>query len=125
MSPHTTPTPASTVNADEIDLFELIQSLWQEKVLVVIMTAIFTVLALAYALLATPIYQTQATLVPPPAYAIQGYNEGRMEAFRNTGVKELTVGNVYGVFKTHLNSLQLRNRFFDEVYVPSLKGIAS
>lgn len=135
MSPHTTPTPTSTVNANEIDLFELIQSLWQEKVLVVIMTAIFTVLALAYALLATPIYQTQATLVPPPAYAIQGYNEGRMEAFQTISdkdrgkdkesvsvntVKIFTVDDVYQVFKNNLNSLQLRNRFFDEVYVPSL-----
>ncbi|MDM7857445.1 LPS O-antigen chain length determinant protein WzzB [Thiopseudomonas acetoxidans] len=109
-------------DADEIDLFELFQSIWQEKILIVIITAVVTGLALFYALAATPIYQTQATLVPPPAYAIQGYNEGRMEAFRNTGVKELTANEVYSIFKTNLNSSQLRNAFFEEVYLPSLSA---
>ena len=120
-----TPTPNqpySPTHDDEIDLFELFQSLWQEKILIVLVTAVVTVLALIYALTATPIYQTQATLVPPPAYAVQGYNEGRMEAFRNTGVKELTANEVYSIFKTNLNSSQLRNAFFEEVYLPSLSA---
>ena len=121
-----TPVPHTPYNtapdADEIDLFELFQSIWQERVLVVIITAVITGLALIYALIATPIYQTQATLVPPPAYAVQGYNEGRMEAFRNTGVKELTANEVYSIFKTNLNSSQLRNAFFEEVYLPSLSA---
>ena len=46
-------------DADEIDLFELFQSIWQERILIVIITAVVTVLALIYALAATPIYQVQ------------------------------------------------------------------
>lgn len=124
MSSNTPPQyqPKAPVYADEIDLFELFQSLWQQKVLIVIITAVITALAVLYALTATPIYQAQASLVQPRAYAIQGYNEGRMEAFRNTGVKELSVGDVYNVFKTNLNSLQLRTAFFEEVFVPSLSA---
>lgn len=114
--------PKTPAYPDEIDLFELLQSLWQQKVLIVIITAAITALAVLYALTATPIYKSQASLVQPRAYAIQGYNEGRLEAFRSTGVKELSVGDVYGVFKTNLNSLQLRTAFFEEVYVPSLSA---
>ncbi len=124
MSPNIPPRyePKAPVYADGIDLFELFQSLWQEKVLIVLITGVVTALALVYALMATPIYQTQASLVPPPAYAIQGYNEGRMEAFRKNGVKELTVDDIYKVYLSNLNSLQLRNAFFEEVYLPSLNA---
>ena len=123
MSPNSPSSPQAYNQAHgsgDIDLFELFQSLWQEKVLIVLITAVITALAVIYALTATPIYQTQASLVPPPAYAIQGYNEGRMEAFRTVGVKELSVDEVYKVFKTNLNSLQLRTVFFTDVYIPSL-----
>ena len=131
-----TPTPNqpySPTHDDEIDLFELFQSLWQEKILIVLVTAVVTVLALIYALTATPIYQTQATLVPPPAYAVQGYNEGRMEAFRgvsekgkdgasDNSAKAFTVDDIFKVYLSNLNSLQLRNSFFEEVYLPSLSA---
>ncbi len=62
----TTPTPVSQppVFDDEIDLFELAQSIWQERILVVIVTAAVTVLALIYALVATPVYQTASILKP-------------------------------------------------------------
>lgn len=56
--------PQSSVADDEIDLFELAQSIWQERILVVIVTAAVTVLALIYALVATPVYQTASILKP-------------------------------------------------------------
>lgn len=63
-----TPVPHPSYNAahdaDEIDLFELAQSIWQEKILIVIITAVVTVLALIYALAATPIYQVQSIVKP-------------------------------------------------------------
>lgn len=56
--------PHSAVYDDEIDLFELFQSLWQEKVLIVLISAVVTVLALIYALTATPVYQVQSVVKP-------------------------------------------------------------
>lgn len=112
--------PKRPVYADEIDLFELAQSLWQEKALIILITAVITALALVYAITTTPIYKAQASLTPPPAYAIQGYNEGRMEAFRNTGVKEFTADDVAIAYLSNSKSLQLHNEFFETVYVPSL-----
>lgn len=56
--------PYSTADHDEIDLFELFHSLWQEKILIVIITAVITALALIYALAATPVYQVQSIVKP-------------------------------------------------------------
>lgn len=115
----------------EIDLFELFQSLWEEKIVIVLVTAVLTALAVIYALTATPIYQAHSSLISPPAAAIQGYNQGRIEAFRNVNKKDdkdteysmakaLTVDDVYKTFKKNLTSLRLRTAFFEEVYLPSL-----
>lgn len=120
--------PNQHAQTGEIDLFELIQSIWQEKVLIVIITAVITGLALTYALTATPIYKAQASLVPPPAYGIQGYNEGRLEAFQKSEskesqkneFKEFSVEDIYKVYTRHLNSLQLRRIFFEDVYLSSI-----
>lgn len=60
-----TPLPNQPYNAaydDGINLFELFQSIWQEKILVVAITAVITVLALIYALMATPVYQVQSII---------------------------------------------------------------
>lgn len=106
----------------EIDLLVLCKTLWKEKTTIILVTFLITLASLIYVLTAKPIYQSQATLIPPPDYAIQDYNEGRIGAFRNTQVKELTAESVYDVFKKNLNSLQLKNTFFEEVYVPSLSS---
>ncbi|XXF10701.1 chain-length determining protein [Pseudomonas sp. D2-3] len=49
---------------DEIDLGELIRALWARKRLIVGVTAVVTVIAVAYALLATKYYKTQSVVRP-------------------------------------------------------------
>ncbi|TBU86388.1 Wzz/FepE/Etk N-terminal domain-containing protein [Phytopseudomonas dryadis] len=49
---------------DEIDLGELIRALWARKWLIVGVTAVVTLIAIAYALLATKYYKTQSVLRP-------------------------------------------------------------
>lgn len=49
---------------DEIDLFELAQDIWQEKLLVIISTVAVTGVALLYALLTSPVYETSSVLKP-------------------------------------------------------------
>lgn len=49
---------------DEIDLGELIRALWERKKLIIGVAAIVTLLAIAYALLATKYYRTQSILRP-------------------------------------------------------------
>ena len=50
--------------SDEIDLFELIADLWKEKWIIISTTLIAGIIAVAYALLATPIYQTRSVIKP-------------------------------------------------------------
>lgn len=110
------PRQPDNFHSNEIDLFELIESVWKEKILIVIITAIVTSLAVTYALLATPIYQASTVFYQPSASAIQSYNLGRKEA----ELTEFTISDIYRVFLTNLNSQQLRNDFLENVYLPSL-----
>ena len=50
---------------DEIDLFELIQSLWKEKVLIVAITAVITLIGGGVAFLLAPIYEASVKMLPP------------------------------------------------------------
>ena len=59
---------------DEIDIIELIRALWQRKFLIAGITFAATLIALAYALMATPYYQTQTTLRPVSAKDLDELN---------------------------------------------------
>lgn len=58
--------PMSNYDADEIDLFELLQMLWQEKILIILTILIFTCVAAFYAFTAQPQYSVSMTLKPGP-----------------------------------------------------------
>jgi chain length determinant protein (polysaccharide antigen chain regulator) len=108
-----TPTPAA---ADEIDLVELFQSLWQQKLLIIAFTVVATLAAAAFAFLSTPEYETKAGVLPPRLSDIASYNLGRSEA----KLEEFKVSDVYAVFKTNLLSASLKRSFFREIYLPTL-----
>lgn len=108
-----TPMPAA---ADEIDLVELFQSLWQQKLLIIAFTVTATLAAAAFAFLSTPEYETKAGVLPPRLSDIASYNLGRSEA----KLEEFKVSDVYAVFKTNLLSDSLKRSFFRETYLPAL-----
>jgi len=56
---------------DEIDLFELFESLWKEKVLIVAITFVITFLGGGYAFLAKPTYEVSVKLNPNASEAAQ------------------------------------------------------
>lgn len=68
--------------ADEIDLVELFQKLWQQKYLIIACTLAVAVCAAGYAWLATPHYQVQSMLRPAPLKELDELN--------STGVYSLT-----------------------------------
>lgn len=61
-SKQSTQLPQSISYDDEIDLFELAQDIWQERILIIGITFFAAVLAVIYALIATPIYQTSSII---------------------------------------------------------------
>lgn len=55
-------TPPGSTQENEIDLLRLVGELWDHRKFIVSVTALFTLIAVAYSLLSTPIYQAD-TLV--------------------------------------------------------------
>lgn len=112
---------------DEIDLFELIAALWRAKWLIGLITVVVTGAAVAYALLATPAYETQAKTLPPTASDLAEYSvayrllEPALRALGSdrAGIKERDASEVYAVFLRYLLSSSLRERFFNDVYLPA------
>ncbi|MCO7634498.1 Wzz/FepE/Etk N-terminal domain-containing protein [Pseudomonas guariconensis] len=101
----------------EIDLFELIEEIWRQKVLIIVTTAIVTVIAIAYALLAKPVYEAKAFVQPPTQNDIAQLNFGRGGT---SGLNILTVKDVYDIYLRNLQSESLRREFFRSIYLPSL-----
>lgn len=101
---------------NEIDLFELAQDLWQQKWLILAITGLFTLLAVVYALLATPIYQTAASIMPPRPADIAPVNLGRDRA----DIEELDIDDAYSIATRNLTSQTVRRWFFDEYFRPYL-----
>ena len=103
--------------SDEIDLFELIGGLWKQKLVIILTAVIVTAVAVAYALLATPIYEAKVIVQPPTQNDIAQLNYGRGG---NSGLNVFSVKDVYGVYLRNLQSESLRREFFRKVYLPSL-----
>ncbi len=102
---------------DEIDLFELIEGLWRQKVLIIVTTVIVTVIAVTYALLAKPVYEAKVFVQPPTQNDIAPLNYGRGGG---TGLGMLTVKDVYDIYLRNLQSESLRREFFRSIYLPTL-----
>ncbi|MGB7389106.1 MAG: Wzz/FepE/Etk N-terminal domain-containing protein, partial [Pseudomonas neustonica] len=58
----TTPAPPKHETSDEIDLLALLGALLDQKLIIIACTLIFALCGIAYALLATPIYQANAVI---------------------------------------------------------------
>jgi len=91
---------------DEIDLFELWDKLWSQRLFIVSVTSIVFVIAVAYLLLVKPVYRAEAYFLAPlkqdvRALNIAGVSEGN------------TSGKVYSEFQKNLQSRQVRREFFD------------
>ncbi|UBM26562.1 O-antigen chain length regulator [Pseudomonas sp. p1(2021b)] len=102
---------------DEIDLFELIEGLWKQKVLIIVTTVVVTAIAVAYAFLAKPVYEAKVFVQPPTQNDIAQLNYGRGGS---SELNMLTVKDVYDIYLRNLQSESLRREFFRGIYLPSL-----
>ena len=114
--------------SDEIDLRDLIQTLWFSKILILAITLVITCFAAIYAFSSTPIYQTSVHTLPPTPSGLANYNMASQltgEAIRGTvpdttsGIASLSPQEVYKTFLRHLNSSTIRQSFFDKYYLPA------
>ncbi len=120
------PRSAYPTYSDEIDLVELFQCLWQQKLLIIAFTVVVTAAAAAYAYLSPPVYEAKVGVLPPRLSDIADYNLGR-ESYNfgctETEVEQFTVSDIYEVFKTSLLSSSLKKSFLRETSSLSSAGI--
>lgn len=105
---------------DEIDLVELARGLWQQKTIIIVITTLIAAVAVIYALMARPVYEAKATVLPPLLSSIEAYNAGKDSLAKEAPRKPFTTEEVYGVFTRNLTSQSLRRAFFKDTYLPSL-----
>ncbi|VVP78258.1 ECA polysaccharide chain length modulation protein [Pseudomonas fluorescens] len=103
--------------SDEIDLTNLFKGLWAQKVFILLCTAIVFLAAAVYAWKATPIYEARFLVQPPTQNDVANLNYGRGG---DSKLPELTVKDVYDVYRKHLQSESLRLELFRTLYLPTL-----
>lgn len=91
---------------DEIDLFELFQSIWKEKKLIAISIATTTLLALIYAFSSTPIYEVKSIIRPASIKDLDELN--------GTGIYKLDPEAALIQIGANLESYKTRLDFFKE-----------
>lgn len=123
------PVSQHTPVSDEIDLRSLLLILWTSHLLIITTTLVVITAAAAYAFLSTPVYQTQAQTLPPPASGLESYNtahqmsgpavEGVSYRTRITdAIPPLSPDEAYQLFLRHASSVSLRQAFFEDHYLP-------
>ncbi|NUT79807.1 LPS O-antigen chain length determinant protein WzzB [Pseudomonas brassicacearum] len=104
-------------SADEIDLIELVRGFWAQKWLILGITLLVTVGAAVYAFLSKPVYEAKLFIMPPTQNSIAELNYGRG---KSSELDPYSIAYVYDVFARNLQGESLRQKFFNEVYLPSL-----
>ncbi|MCP3675035.1 MAG: hypothetical protein GY829_11285 [Gammaproteobacteria bacterium] len=101
-------------NEDEINLVDLWQALVKQKNTIFGTTAIVTLIAILYALFATPIYKAETVFLPPSEGDIQHLQiNDANDANDVSYISNVNLDNVYNNFKRNLGSIALRKQLFD------------
>lgn len=108
---------------DEIDLFELWNNLWEQKILIIAITAVITILGGLVAFVKTPVYKSSAHFLPPQKQDIQAINISlnsmfdKQDSSTNTAsqtMQTFTTAQIYRQFLTNMQSRSLRFNFFEQ-----------
>lgn len=113
---------------DEIDLIELIRVLWKNKLQIIAITAITTILAAAYAFTAKEQWTSKATVVAPTLSDMGEYLAIRREYNRILQTEAIDPNalsaNLFANFSQLARSTDIRNEFFaqSDIYKQLAEG---
>lgn len=102
---------------DEIDLIELAQGVWRQKLWVGLVALPVIALGFAYVMLASPVYEAKLYIQPPSQNEIAQLNYGRGAG---TGLTPLSPKDVYTIYLRALQSEAVRDQFFRNAFLPTL-----
>jgi len=97
---------------DEISLADLWGVLVKRRKVLLAVTAVATVGAVLYALLATPVYRAEVVFLPPAASDIQAL---KVQVQNTEDIESVSVESVYTMFEQNLNSKPPRQVIFDKM----------
>lgn len=103
--------------SDEIDLVEVVQGVWRQKLWVVLIALPVIALGLGYVMLVSPVYEAKLYVQPPSQNEIAQLNYGRGG---DTGLPPLSAKDAYDVYLKALQSEAVRNKFFRTEFLPML-----
>src|SRR5690554_6103050 len=90
------PTPNKPINQqskefnnDEIDLFELWERLYQQKLLIFVIMGLFISAGIIYSFVATPAYKASAYLLPPLSQDVQALQVNLKNPSLNQDLKNI------------------------------------
>jgi LPS O-antigen subunit length determinant protein (WzzB/FepE family) len=106
----------NTIQDDEIDLFELGQSLWLQKKLIALITTAITGAAVIVALMLPKTYETTAIILPPNSSQIEAISLASLKEF---GIEQPDTSTVY---KTYLEQLSQTETFLKVLEKPVIKN---
>lgn len=123
------PSDVSQQRADEIDLFELAQQLWREKILIALITLAVTAAAGAYAFITPPKFASQIILSSAPI-GLYGELMARMQdqkTMLRTEISPIALGrklssDAFGLLGSNLESMRNRQRFI--LGTPERQGVS-
>lgn len=101
-----TANPQPSRNDDEIDLFELVMTLWRSKGIIIVITLICTIIAIVAAYKITPSYRTQSVLKP--------INPSTLYAFKSLNGYAVTADSLYADVEKELHSYRNQEQFLLE-----------
>lgn len=106
---------------NEVNLIELLKSLWNQKWYIFIITILFVSSAVIYIKQSTPVYQVTTTIYTPKISEINEFNY-----FRSVKKSELLPSipstDIYSAFEDSLISTLNKRKFFDQFILPKDHG---
>jgi len=97
--------PADYHQEDEISLVDIWRILLQYKIHIAAITLLCTIIALAYALTASPVYQAEAYIVSPNERDIEGLNLSK---------EKYSPEQIFQKYLKNFRSLSLRRQYFEQ-----------
>ena len=99
---------------EEMNMLEILNHLWQEKILIFSITFIITLIGVGVSLLLTPVYESKVELLPPSKSSILELSLGNIRS-----KQEQTSEHVIKDFIQYLKSNELLRNFLDQEGVMS------
>ncbi|MFJ4055415.1 LPS O-antigen chain length determinant protein WzzB [Pseudomonas sp. NPDC089743] len=103
--------------SDEIDLIELVQGVWRQKLWVGLIAVPIIAIGFTYIMLVSPVYEAKLYIQPPSQNEIAQLNYGRGDG---TGLAPLSSKDVYSIYLKALQSEAVRDKFFRSAFLPML-----